>query len=131
MGYRNYPLSNPEGQPIPTEVLGLEGMLDAAAISSSAMGAAITIPGYDVDENPIFIEVWATVDCQIGFTATPVDGSVTKGIYHLRADDPRLLYLPGGYISAVATSGEEGLLYVNILTLWGATKKDNQTETEG
>lgn len=128
MAFRNYPLVTPEGVPIPTDVLGPIDALAELTVTSAAFGAAIALPSYDATKNVIFLEVWATVDCQIGFTSTPVDGVTTKGIYRLRADDPRLVVPSDGYISAVATNGDEGTLFVNILDLWESARKDYQTE---
>lgn len=123
MAYINYPLSTPEGSPIPIDILEPIAALDPIDISVSPMVSAIVIPNFATR----FIEIWATTDCTIGFNSTPVNGTTEKGIYHLRADDPRLLLPAAGYISALAW-GDSGKLVVNLLARWEAIKKDYQTD---
>lgn len=124
MSIRNYPLVNTEGIPIPIDILEPIDALDPIDITTTPMAAPVAIADYTIR----FIEVWSNVDCIIGFTSSAVDGSSVKGIYHLRADDPRLLILPDGYISGI-TWEESGKLFVNIHNLWEATKKAYQTTT--
>ena len=123
-GYRTYPLATPEGAAIPIDILEPMEALDPIGISAVALPAAIDI----LNSTSRFLEIWATTDCSIGFNVTPVDGGAEKGIYHLRAGDPRLLLPAGAYISAI-TTGDSGYLMVNLLNLWEATKKDYQTTT--
>lgn len=123
MPLRNYPLTTPEGELIPIDILEPVSMLGPIAIDDNAMGAAIVIPDFALR----FLEIWATADCNIGFNVTPVNGVTELGVMHLIADEPRLVLPIGGYISAITDEGS-GVLKVNILNRWESMKKDYQTE---
>lgn len=118
--YRNYPLVTPEGQPIPIDILEPNSLVGPVSISSTPMGAALALP------KETFLEIWSDVDCTLGFTVTPVNGTTELGVYHLRAHDPRLLLPTGLYLSALALI--PGTLYANVLVRWGATKKAYQVD---
>jgi hypothetical protein len=123
--YRNYPLANPEGVPIPVDVLEPISLLGPIAISDIPMSAAIAIPNSTI----VFLEIWSDVDCVIGFNEAPVNGTTELGIYHLIADKERLIVPAGAFLSALTDAGDNGRLKANVLSLWEATKKDYQTTT--
>jgi len=123
MPLRNYPLATPEGDWIPIDVLEPISKLEPIAITTSAMGASVAIPFYEER----VLEIRSTVDCEIGFNVSPVNGTSEKGTYFLFAGEPKLIFPIGGQVSALALS-TSGTLYVNILNLWEATKKDYQTD---
>jgi len=123
MPYNNYPLTTPEGVPIPIDILEPAAALDPIDLTDTVLGAAIAIP----NSSNVFLEIWCTTDCSIGFNITPVNGTSERGIYHLRADDPRLLIPAGAYISGICQADDSGTLYVNLNTIWDSMKKDYQT----
>jgi hypothetical protein len=125
MAFKNYPLVSAEGVPIPIDILEPEEALDNIALTENPLGAAVALTSHESS----LLEIWCTAECWIGFNETPVNGTTEKGIYHLRAEDPRLLVPVGAYISGITPTGETGVLKINRLVRWDSTKKDYQTES--
>jgi hypothetical protein len=121
MALKAYPLSSPDGKPIPIDVMSPISS-GTATVSSASMGAVIALG----DMIAACLEIWATVDCELAFSATPVTAG--NGVYRLRATDPRLIYI-GDNTNLSAISTVSGRIVYNVIDIWDTLGTQYQLDT--
>jgi hypothetical protein len=117
-----YPLSTPEGQSIPMDVM--EPLSLAYFTFVAATSKNITIPA-----SYSLVTLYATKDCVLRFGATPipnvlVDGAEYTNAMYIPAQTLITAKIPSGAASVVSTSS--GLLAITSLENWKMLRQSYQ-----
>ena len=115
-----YPLSTPKGDAIPNDIFNPTAAY-IMPFTTSALGAAAAL--YGATDDVRLVHLWATENCLLGFTSSPVavptnDTLLASSFLVLR----NVLYhiaLPSIYLSAIGLSAA-GILYINKVNPWNS-----------
>jgi hypothetical protein len=115
-----YPNTTPSGQYVPDAIINPTASY-IMPFTTAALGAVATL--FAATDDFHLVQLFATEDCQIGFTNTPigVPASNVKIVDSmiLFANNLYQINLPSLYLSAIGLTAS-GILYANLLNPWNA-----------
>ena len=118
---QRYPLSSPDGDPIPLAVIRPLGLIKKTF--TTTVSAAITIP-----DSVEILSFLATANCLISFggTATaPVDGTNQANILHV-VKGMRVTAAPTATTFTVIGETTSGILYCQLIDKWAGLALQTQ-----